>query len=237
MKKKIEQEQWKEILGYERYKVSNKGNVRSYFFSKEGKLVGCDRGDGYMVINLWHNKKCKLFLIHRLVAKAFIPEIDGKPFVNHIDGNPSNNMVENLEWCTQAENMEHADRTGILNKRIAIIQMDKEGNEIKRWRSAVDAANSLGLQNSKISCVVRGERKSSGGFIWRREKRILKFKIPADMRIGQFIFGYLEFIRIKYKIEVSVDENAANGNALRMYDPFQLDDATMEKLLKEYMEK
>ena len=131
--KHVVNEEWRDVSGYEGlYQVSNLGRVRSLDrwrkngsgeYKQKGRIL--NQGDtttGYKQIVLNKDKKRKTLKVHRLVAIAFIPNPENKPNVNHIDGNPHNNNVENLEWCTQAENVQHAINTGL--KRCNII--DKE---------------------------------------------------------------------------------------------------------------
>lgn len=66
--------------------------------------------EGYQRITLRNGNYEKKFLVHRIVALAFIPNPLNKPQVNHIDSNKSNNCVENLEWITNKENREHSLR-------------------------------------------------------------------------------------------------------------------------------
>lgn len=51
-------------------------------------------------------------LVHRLVAKTFLPNPDNLPVVMHLDNNPLNNHVSNLKWGTQSENIKQAYREG-----------------------------------------------------------------------------------------------------------------------------
>ena len=62
---------------------------------------------GYRIIRLNKESIGKSFLVHRLVAKAFIPNQENLPEVNHIDGRHDNNCVENLEWVTSSQNKLH----------------------------------------------------------------------------------------------------------------------------------
>ena len=69
--------------------------------------------NGYLNIRLNKNGEGKDFSIHRLVAKAFIPNPESKSFINHKDGNRFNNYFENLEWSTPSENNQHALKMGL----------------------------------------------------------------------------------------------------------------------------
>ena len=100
---------WKDIKGYEGlYKISNYGEVYSI---RRGKLLKCKKGNhGYERVGLSKNGKTKLFLRHRLVAEAFIPNPNCLPQVNHIDEDKSNNRCDNLEWCDSKYNCNYGSR-------------------------------------------------------------------------------------------------------------------------------
>lgn len=108
----LDGEQWADIAGYEGlYQVSTFGRVKSFARGKKILKVALRR-NGYLIANLLKNGQRKQPLIHRLVAKAFIPNPQNKPEVNHIYSRFSNH-VDCLEWATSSENQLHAVRTGL----------------------------------------------------------------------------------------------------------------------------
>ena len=122
-------EEFRIISDYPNYEVSNIGNVRN---RKTGKLLKPSKHNrGYLKVDLSDaKKKLKSFLIHRLVATAFIPNPDNKKEVNHIDGRKSNNCVENLEWVTHQGNQSHAFKTQLASneykrKKVRCIENNK----------------------------------------------------------------------------------------------------------------
>ena len=105
-----------------RFEVNTNGEI--YKIKKNGSkkmasISYVSRNKKYGMVSYYDNGKQKRPYVHRLIAEAFIPNIDNKPQVNHIDGNPLNNKVENLEWVTAKENMQHAYKTGLMNERFA----------------------------------------------------------------------------------------------------------------------
>lgn len=124
-------EEWRDIEDFKGfYQVSSKGRVRSidrysqingrYNVRREfGRLREPDSTEGGYIQYCLYNEqsgKRRTYVVHRLVAQAFIPNPDpeNKIEVNHKDGNKLNNCVENLEWVTKSENVQHAYRTGLM---------------------------------------------------------------------------------------------------------------------------
>ena len=117
---------WKQIKGYEcYYEISNLGRVKSLaknIYKKDGSFMKykpenikklIKTKDGYLSVKLCIDGFNKSFLVHRLVASAFIDNPLNLPEVNHIDTNRSNNNVLNLEWTTHKDNVTHSKK---LNK-------------------------------------------------------------------------------------------------------------------------
>ena len=84
---------------FKRYLVNKRRPEKGFTGFREAKLSNAH--SGYLQVSVG---SCNLKLVHRLVAKAFIPNPENKPCVDHIDGNKTNNRVENLRWVTIKEN-------------------------------------------------------------------------------------------------------------------------------------
>ena len=175
---------YKPIVGYEGlYEVSNLGNVRNLKTNIILKQK-INKG-GYMNVGLWKNGK-KTFLIHRLVAQAFIPNPDNKPEVNHKDEIKSNNCVYNLEWVTSKENANYGSRTERLSNKLKgrklseetkqkmrqsqpkkkVVQLKLDGEFIKIWNGIMETERNLKINHVGISACCRGKQKTAGGYKW-----------------------------------------------------------------------
>lgn len=92
-------EKWEYIKGYTGlYSISNYGLVQSHL---TGKILkpGINH-KGYLIVQLSNCGEKRNHRVHRLVAEAFIPNIDNLPEVDHIDNDRQNNKVDNLRWVT-----------------------------------------------------------------------------------------------------------------------------------------
>ena len=133
------------IKGYDdRYRVYEDGTIKSYKILKKTKKKRCFEmktflnNKGYKYICLTKNNKRKWELIHRLVARHFIPNPENKPHINHKDGNPKNNHISNLEWVTQSENLLHAYQNKLRLSKIKEDQVPAIRNDPRSLQKIAD---------------------------------------------------------------------------------------------------
>ena len=112
-------------------------------------------------MDLKKNKKRKAHLVHRLVAKAFIPNPDQLCEVNHKDENKLNNTVNNLEWCNSEYNCNYGMRNKKLSKPVICIETGIV------YPSILDAGKQTGINHTHLGDVARGKRKTAGGYHWK----------------------------------------------------------------------
>lgn len=172
---------WRDIEGFEGYyQVSNTGLVRSLdrrIVYKNGQ-ANIHKGrvikhkinnKGYHRVSLSKNNEWKEYLVHRLVAKAFLPNENNLPQVNHKDCNTHNNEVENLEWCTMQYNLDYGDRGASISKA----KKGKTGKPVicvdlnLRFKSAREASEKLGISIHGIYNACNGSHKSYKNMRWR----------------------------------------------------------------------
>ena len=148
---------------------------------------------GYPAVTLCKDRRSRSIPIHRLLARAFIPNPENKTAIDHIDTDKTNYALSNLRWVTAKENANNpltkqhnklnAQSEIAMKKRMEtrmakktktsprrVFQYSKDGTFIAEYESSRDAGRKTGVIASAVRGVCKGERYSAGGYIWRYEK-------------------------------------------------------------------
>lgn len=166
-KPEIRFERLRDIDGFSDYQISDNGIVVSCKFGKMRILKPFENGHGYLQVELWTNGEQQRFLVHHLVAEAFIPNPENKPCIDHIDGNPLNNFYLNLRWCTHKENCNNPitkKRYSEAHRKTVICY--KNNIIVKIYLSTRDAEKD-GFNHCDVAAVCRGKRKFHKGHRFR----------------------------------------------------------------------
>jgi hypothetical protein len=129
------------------YSADEFGNIYNDKFNRIMK--GTTARNEYRSVQLSIEGKVKTFMVHRLVAEAFLPNPNNYPIVDHIDRNKMNNKLSNLRLVSQAENMNNAQINGHRGQ-VKISRYDKEGNFIAKYNSIREAARQIDCSDSTI---------------------------------------------------------------------------------------
>lgn len=170
---KKDMEVWKDIPGFENYQISNYGNVKSLNYGRTGKpklLKPTVSGKGYLQVRLSKSGKPNALLVHRLVAMAFVQNLNNRKQINHKDENKFNNNADNLEWCDNQYNNTYNGKHNKIAK--PVIQRSKAGNEIARYESIREAERKTGIKNITITRCCKGVYKTAGGYVWEYDLTI-----------------------------------------------------------------
>lgn len=187
-------EEWKDIKDFEGlYQISNYGRVKrlgywrnyigknqftsfeSRYFIKEHVLkVKCDR---YLRVELYKtSKESRLYNVHQLVGKMFIPNPDNKPIIDHKNNNTYDNTVCNLQWVTYKENVDYSwergreRKTGANHKNSKKIgQYSVDGELLNTYYGSGEASRATGISDATIREACKGGYgcKTRGGFVWK----------------------------------------------------------------------
>ena len=182
------------VDGYEGlYLIDNLGNVISvpkiegrYIRNKYNILATKVNKYGYVEVTLVKDSKMKTHLLHRLIAKAFVPNPNNYDVVYHKNGIKNDNRIENLEWCTVSQNTKHAYNNNLNDSQIKAlgalakvneqnmyvkVVLSKDGEEIS-FKSTREAAEFLNTKKDEITRAIRKGQRHKGYYVYGEKPTI-----------------------------------------------------------------
>lgn len=163
---------WRTINEFPNYEVSNLGNVRN----KKTKRVlkPTKNNNGYLCVSLYRSGIKKNHYIHRLVAEAYLDNLNNYNEVSHLDETRDNNCVNNLAWVSYSENRnmpKYKERMSKANTNNPKTSRPVRCLETKALYASVrEAERQTGIVHQNISACCRGKQKTTGKLHWMYEE-------------------------------------------------------------------
>jgi hypothetical protein len=143
-------EEWKQVIDYPNYSISNLGNVRN---DKTGRILKSFLHNGYFSIDLMENCKTNQKTIHRLVAIQYIENPNNYLEVDHIDRNKLNNNLSNLRWCSRNQNQQNKKKTLNCSSIYRGVTFNKSRNRWCAGKRINGKTNNLGSYKTEIEAA------------------------------------------------------------------------------------
>lgn len=148
------------------WEIYDSGEIKN---KKTGKVLKYRlRRDGYVDVKLSY----KRYLVHRLLAIAFLENPNNYAQVNHINGIRNDFRLSNLEWCSQEKNMQHAITTGLFPDR----KGSKNGrstvgeSEVYLIKQKLKSNESVSAIAKEIGCTIYVIYSIKRGITWKHVK-------------------------------------------------------------------
>lgn len=160
-------EAWLPVVDWP-YEVSNHGRVRN---SRTGRLLKLiPHKSGYLNVQLWCKMKYRTFLVHRLVANAFLgPAPSDEHEVAHGDANMHNNRASNLRWALHAEIMRDRDRHGRTARGHRNGKKKHDSATVVKVREMYAS----GMMPSAIARELGLKKGAVSGYVYRERRQVI----------------------------------------------------------------
>lgn len=166
---------YRQIPTYD-YNVSSCGHVWS---NHNKKNIKPSIKNGYYSVGLWKNGLRQDFLVHRLVAKAWIDNPNNYTEINHKNKDRTDNNVANLEWVTSQQNNKHSRNMNFNTHSQPILLVADISVYFERVKEA-----SIALKRSESSLYKQLRNGTMYDCYYLEYVRCDYDKIPTDQIIG-----------------------------------------------------
>ena len=198
-------EVWKAIKKYEGfYEVSNKGRVRSVERlnargqHRKGKAISAN---SIQQVSLCKDGKRKNFLVHKLVADAFLEEPQADEKLIHVDGNLENNCVDNLKWQKKAKR----------KRNVYCFEDNKTGETFEG--SIGDCCETWGLTKAALLC------RTNKGRVTKTLIGVQGLRTFTNIETGDTFHGTKQQARAYFHVSWSTLYDRINSGRIQMWPP------------------